>query len=97
MFFHRGPQGGHLGSQICASEWTVMREWPSLRGGKRVVLFLAGWKAVPSVRGPCPRQGVADRHWRPLADLILPGPWVGLGGCRMNLRLGQVRGSKVKI
>lgn len=23
------PQGGHLGSQICANEWTVMREWLS--------------------------------------------------------------------
>lgn len=33
------PQGGHLGSQeICANEWTVMREWLSL--GKRAVVFL---------------------------------------------------------
>lgn len=68
-----------------------------LGGGKRVVLFLAGWKAVPSLRGPCPRQGVADRQWRPLADLILPDIGLVRWLQKESLRLGQVRGSKVKI
>lgn len=26
LSFHRGPQGGHPGSQVCASERTVMKE-----------------------------------------------------------------------
>jgi hypothetical protein len=68
-----------------------------LGGGKRVVLFLAEWKAVATViGGPVPGRALLISQWRPLADCEDTG--VGKWQQNESQRLGQqVRGSKVKI
>lgn len=56
LSFHRGPQGGHLGSQICANEWTA-RGSSCPWGRKEGSAFLGEWKAVATVIGALSQGG----------------------------------------